>query len=347
MSVYNTDRRWLKESIYSILNQTFTDFEFIIVLDCPTDGCEVTVEELAEKDERIVLIRNDRNIGLTRSLNKALEISQGDYIARMDADDISLPDRFKEQTEFLEVHPTVAAVGSKAFSFGNDMYVQGYSYFKSEQFKIKMLFWNYGLIHSSALIRKSVLDEYNIVYDNQIKKSQDYKLWIDLMWHGDVITLDKIQILYRTGETQISAVSAGDQLEYANQVALTQVKKIYKNINADEEKFHLNMRLNTDVYNNDVKGLARYCDRLLEANKRSHIYLQNELSKEISFIWCQKAIRRMMNCKMDMIMNRKFLNIFRPSISFEFIKWTLEKIKNRILLNKSIKIYKKYVRDIC
>lgn len=343
MSVYNTNKRWLKESICSILNQTFTDFEFIIVLDCPTDGCEKTVEELAKKDERMILIRNGLNIGLTRSLNKALEISQGDYIARMDADDVSLPDRFKEQINFLDLHPTAAAVGSKAFSFGDQIYVQGYSYFKSEQFRIKMLFWNYGLIHSSAMIRKRILDEYDITYDDQIKKSQDYKLWIDLMWFGDVITLDQIQILYRTGKTQISTASAGKQMEYANQVALIQAKRLYKNINSDEEKFHLSMRLNAYVYNNDVKGLARYCDRLLEENRKKNIYRQDELLKEISFIWCQKAIRRMINCKMDMIINRRFLNIFRPSVDYEFVKWTLEKIKNRMLLKKCKKIYKNYL----
>ncbi len=111
MSVYNGER-FLRDSVESILGQTFTDFEFLILDDGSTDStCEI-LEEYANKDARIVLVRNDRNLGLTRSLNKGLRLVRGEYLARQDADDISLPKRLEMQVKFLDAHPEVGVVGS-------------------------------------------------------------------------------------------------------------------------------------------------------------------------------------------------------------------------------------------
>ena len=112
MSVYNGEK-YLREAIESILNQTFTDFEFLIVNDGSTDSSLEII--LSYPDERIRVIRNDRNIGLTKSLNKALQQAKGEYIARQDADDISLQNRFEEQLIYLEKHPEVALLGTSAY----------------------------------------------------------------------------------------------------------------------------------------------------------------------------------------------------------------------------------------
>ena len=114
MSVYNGEK-YLKEAINSILNQTFKDYEFIIVNDASTDKSIKILEEYAKKDNRIGLIHNEKNIGLTRSLNKAIKSANGAYIARQDADDISLPPRLEEEVNFLDKHPTVGLVGSYAW----------------------------------------------------------------------------------------------------------------------------------------------------------------------------------------------------------------------------------------
>jgi len=99
MSVYNGEK-YLGEAIDSVLGQTFTDFDFIIVNDGSTDGSPGIIQSY--RDERIRVINNEKNIGLTKSLNKAIKESGGEYIARQDADDISLPERFEEQVWFLE-----------------------------------------------------------------------------------------------------------------------------------------------------------------------------------------------------------------------------------------------------
>src|SRR3989344_927550 len=113
MSTYN-GAVYLRQAINSILNQTFTDFEFIIVDDNSTDNSGEILRSY--NDPRIRIIQNNKNIGLTKSLNKGLKEAQGKYIARMDADDVSLLDRLKEQYNFLEAHPTIALVGSWAES---------------------------------------------------------------------------------------------------------------------------------------------------------------------------------------------------------------------------------------
>src|SRR5258707_849690 len=111
MSVYNGEK-YLGEAVDSILAQTFTDFEFIII----DDGSEDRSPELIEAyvDSRISFLRNEKNVGLTRSLNKGLQVASGEYIARMDCDDVSLPDRFAKQVAFMDANSGVGACGTWA-----------------------------------------------------------------------------------------------------------------------------------------------------------------------------------------------------------------------------------------
>lgn len=106
MSVYN-ESEYIAEAIESILKQTYKKFEFIIVDDCSTDETPEIIKHYAESDNRIIFVQNETNLGLTQNLNKALNISNGAYIARMDGDDISLPERFERQIEFLNEHKEI------------------------------------------------------------------------------------------------------------------------------------------------------------------------------------------------------------------------------------------------
>ena len=114
MSVYNSDK-FLSESIESILNQTFRDFEFIIINDCSTDKSLDIIKKYSKNDNRIVLIENENNIGLTKSLNKGVKIAKGNYIARIDADDTALNNRFEVQYNFLEKNKNIFLVGGGTY----------------------------------------------------------------------------------------------------------------------------------------------------------------------------------------------------------------------------------------
>src|SRR3989344_8977423 len=111
LSVYN-DSRFLKSAIESILNQTFSDFEFLVINDASTDNTAEIINSFS--DPRLKTITNSHNLGLTKSLNIGLKEAQGKYIARLDADDISLPDRLKIQHDFMESHPDIALSGTDA-----------------------------------------------------------------------------------------------------------------------------------------------------------------------------------------------------------------------------------------
>jgi len=123
MSVYN-DEKNVRPAIESILNQTFNDFEFIITEDCSKDNSLQVLREYAEKDSRIVLVENGENLKLTKNLNNMLSIAKGELIARMDSDDISLPQRFEKQVDILQNNPDVDFVFSSTMLMdkdGNDL----------------------------------------------------------------------------------------------------------------------------------------------------------------------------------------------------------------------------------
>ena len=113
MSVYNASK-FLNEAIESILNQTYKNFEFIIIDDGSTDNSTQIIEKYKKIDERIVFIENEKNVGLTKNLNKAIKLSTSDYIARMDADDISDVKRLEKQIKFLQENKDISIVGSCA-----------------------------------------------------------------------------------------------------------------------------------------------------------------------------------------------------------------------------------------
>ena len=120
MGVYN-DSIFLEEAIQSILNQTFSDFEFIICNDCSTESkVEDILKKYAKIDNRIIIINNQVNSGLAKSLNKCLSIAKGKYIARMDSDDRSLPNRFEVEKNLLDNHKSVAVCGSQTFYIKNE-----------------------------------------------------------------------------------------------------------------------------------------------------------------------------------------------------------------------------------
>src|SRR5699024_5416050 len=117
MSVYNANEEHLRDAIESILRQTFKKFEFLIIDDASENNVDKLITSF--RDSRIIYLKNERNIGLTKSLNKGIKISKGKYIARIDSDDIAYPDRLQKQFDYLENHPEVGVLGSQAKLIGD------------------------------------------------------------------------------------------------------------------------------------------------------------------------------------------------------------------------------------
>jgi len=187
MSVYNEEEK-VGNSIESILNQTYKNFEFLILDDCSTDLTYQILKDYENKDKRIKIYQNTENLGLTRSLNILAKKSKGDILARQDADDLSLENRFSEQLKFLDKFD---AVVSRARIQGKNNKIPGYSFYIP--FKIIRKFKN-PYIHGTLIINKKIFDSIG-GYDENFKYSQDFKLFIDIISHGYKIK-NLNQVLY-------------------------------------------------------------------------------------------------------------------------------------------------------
>jgi glycosyltransferase involved in cell wall biosynthesis len=198
MSVYNGEK-YLKEAIESILSQTFTDFEFIIVDDGSTDSSLAIIKSY--NDERIKIINNEGNIGLTKSLNKALNEARGEYIARQDADDISLPNRFEEQLKFLEKHSEVVLLGTFAYSIDKKGKIVGKRIVLAKP-RLKDILKENPFNHGSVMFKKEIVNQLGN-YNELIRYSQDYEFWIRIAKHYDVRNLTQLLYKLRSHDSNI------------------------------------------------------------------------------------------------------------------------------------------------
>lgn len=274
MSVYREPVEWIEESVNSILSQTFVDFELIIVLDSPDYEGNQVVLKLANQDRRIKIIKNQENKGLTESLICAMNQAQGAYIARMDADDIAEPQRFEKQLLYMRENPNVSVVGAFVDVFKEDgSHHAGMNNLDAdkETNRIRMLFGNAGVVHSTAFIRKSFLDEHHISYNPKMKKSQDYGLWVDVVSNGgEIQTIPEILVRYRVHGNQITNRSSEEQRRCYAYAINKQIEKLGITLSDDELKLHIvlhNYRVGIDpdqVWNHVL--------RLIEANDRCDLY---------------------------------------------------------------------------
>lgn len=318
MSVYNTPEKWLRNAIESILSQTFNDFEFIIVLDKPTDNSAEVVKEYAAKDKRVIVLENSENQGLTKNLNKGLAIARGKYIARMDSDDVAFKHRFEKQYQYMEAHPEVVALGTQVCtSLDPEHAMEKFPVSDwtpdADVLKIRMLFHNVGLPHPTSMFRHDLMIQHGITYDERIKKSQDYKLWVDLMPYGKICMLNEVLLMYRVHEGQIST-NKTNQYQYAHMVSLELAEKLLGSLTEEEKAFH-ECFATMEVFNNDVGGYKCYINRLIEANKSRGIYDKEKFQREMNYAWAQKAFRRAVKMKrFDMLTSAKTFSMLSPKM---------------------------------
>ncbi len=194
MPVYNAED-FLIEAINSIITQTYRNWELICVDDGSTDRSWEILDLFAELDERIKVIRFTQNRGLTYALNRALALSTGKYIARMDSDDISLPKRIEEQVNFLNNNSDVVAVGTQCELIDEAKRVIGRKMFptKSDQL-YKMMFEVMPMQHPTIMVRGDIFRK--VGYENQ-PTAEDVSLFFRLLQHGDFSNIDKVLFQYR------------------------------------------------------------------------------------------------------------------------------------------------------
>ena len=217
MSVYNGES-YLKEAIESVINQTFKNWELIVINDCSQDSTAQILSEYSEKDNRIKVYTNEVNLKLPTSLNKAVSLSSGKYIARMDSDDICLPERLEKQFEFMEENSDVSLSSCRFLTVKNGVYASGGAGGRCDFNAIKaMLLMSNPILHPGVIAKAEVFKKFP--YDTTLTCTEDLELWTRL-----VINNQKIQILpqclliYRLHDKQITSTTLERQH--------TEVKKI-------------------------------------------------------------------------------------------------------------------------
>lgn len=221
MPAYNSGK-YLKEAIDSILNQSFTNFELIIINDGSTDNTEEILNNYT--DERIKKLRHNSNLGNYPARNYAMRNAKGKYIAVMDSDDISKPDRLQIQFDYMEQNPDVGCAGfgaeivnEKGNVICNHSFLMDY-----ERVKSSLKICN-PMIHSALILRASVLKQNNLKYDELFRYAADYELLTRLVQFTNVVKLPDIILQYRIHPNQISSTKANEQMDFSNII-----KELYK-----------------------------------------------------------------------------------------------------------------------
>jgi glycosyltransferase involved in cell wall biosynthesis len=197
MPVFNA-AEYLSESIESILNQTYSNFEFIIVDDASTDNSWNIIKSFAKKDKRIIPIKNRINLGVSLASNIAISLTKGVFLARMDADDISFSDRIKKQVKFLNLHPDIVAVGGQCVVIDEFDHVIGHKRFPTIPQKLEeMIFWAIPMQQPSMMVNLQKLPKKFDWYQPNKASAEDVDLMFRLMMYGQIANLNDDLLFYR------------------------------------------------------------------------------------------------------------------------------------------------------
>ena len=282
MPTFNTPIPYLKEAINSILNQTFQDFEFIIIDDCSTNGSEEFLSDL--QDKRVKVIRNSHNLGVPKSLNIGLSLAKGKYIARMDADDISVKYRFQKQYDYMKRNPDVLCLGAGIVNFEQKKILNYYvPNLKDQQIlRIKYLFNYVGPIHPTLFINNEILKKHNICYDSDMENAEDYALYIQISRHpewGKIESLNEVLLYKRSSKEQVSHTRiAKDKFEESQKSLL---KELLDEASEEDYKTHC---FYSSIQSSAVidQESFNYYNQLIKLNNQLLIYDKKKFKKVIN-----------------------------------------------------------------
>jgi glycosyltransferase involved in cell wall biosynthesis len=290
MPVYNGEK-YLNEAIESVLNQTFKEYEFLII---DSDSQDKSVEIIREyKDSRIQLIVDNEKLNLAETLNWGLKLARGKYIARMDCDDICLPNRLEKQYEFMEKNLEVGVCGSWINQIGEG--VNGISKLPVDQDEIacKLLFANI-VAHPTIMFRKQFLDKHNIRYSPKFKAAEDYELWSKCVKLTRIAVIPEALLFYRVHKGNASKLRRNDQKRAIEEIVKYQLSQFGADISDQDILIH--QQLSTNSYKASRESIAiieKWLIKLLSVNGTKRIYSDHVLSKTICETWikvCYKSV---------------------------------------------------------
>lgn len=309
MPLYNTPFEYLSATVESILNQTFTDFELIVIDDASTVEYKDFFEKF--KDERIKYFKLEKNAGPGHARNEGIKKATGEYVALVDSDDISLPERFELQAEFLNKNPEISILGT-SFRFSNRK-SPAITIFDEREIKNFILF-NSPLCNPTVMFRRADMVNKNLFFDEKINFAEDYKLWIDAAFADlKIANLKELLLIYTRRSGQLS-----------------------------KEKERIQISILKDLYKEIFTKLG-FEATLQELELHHNIYCENfeQITPEQISDWFEKIIIN--NQAHKIFDEEKLIERKRQTIDkYNKIKNRLFKIKignQNLCLNKNLQIY--------
>lgn len=281
LPVYN-GAAFLRESIDSILSQTYRNLELVIIDDASVDRSLDVISSYSDK--RIRIIRHDANAGLIATLNEGLQLAKGHYIARMDADDISHPDRLKLQVEFMEAQPGVALLGTQISIIGKSLpkreNISGKGLVKAA------LLFSCIIPHPTVMLRSELVRKYNWRYDTSHFHCEDFGLWNTIAQSYDVDMLPEILLKYRSHPGQVSVVYNDIQRNGLHLIRMDNLKRLGVDFNDREEKtFRKLMDLDFAPDENFLQDSERILLCISAANQKMGYVPVSDMNRIIGKWW--------------------------------------------------------------
>jgi glycosyltransferase involved in cell wall biosynthesis len=279
MPVFNGEQH-IREAVQSILGQSLSDFEFLIVNDHSTDSTENIVREYCERDARITALRNEGAKGMVGALNTGLARARGEYIARMDADDISLPTRLERQHDFLDEHRDVSVCGTNMELFGVHQVVWHLPQ-DHEAIRAGLIFTPF-IAHATVMIRRTAIEENQYRYDAGYGYAEDYELWSRLSERYRFANLPDVLYRYRKYGRGDESIRENIRSHSAQRVRLRLLHKL--GIVPSPEESELHQQIGDYCYRPTRAFVRRaniWLDKILRANERFQVFDQQALRAHV------------------------------------------------------------------
>ena len=253
---YNAEK-YIAESIESILNQTFGDFELIIIDDCSTDKTYDIISEYAKKDSRIIALKNEKNLGIAGNRNKGISLARGKYVVWQDADDISVPTRIEKQFDFMESHPEVGIVGGFLEFFEDKKGMTGIRKYSDDDKELRKNIFRFSPVaQPSAMIRKNILDEVG-EYDLRYPPAEDIDMSFRIGEKSKFFNIQEVLLRYR---------------EHPTSATFTRLKKIERSTLEIRKKFANSSAYTMTLFDRIYNFLQRITLYMMPAKVRIKIF---------------------------------------------------------------------------
>lgn len=284
MPVYNAEA-FVERSVQSILNQTWRDFEFLIIDNASTDNSFAILQRWAKNDSRIRLLQNERNLGLVASLNRGCHEAHGKYIARMDADDASRPKRLELQIKYMEKHPEVGICGGQTSRHIAGRQYRGRYFFSSEECDVTLLFHS-CFAHPAVMMKRSLFSADGYRYDDEFRQVEDYDLWARMLADVRGANLPEVLLDYYSHENQESGTNYQAVSTRRNTIRERVVRGLVPDATAEELQLHHRIGFPQDPFDSEeLMRAERWLLRLIKANQASRRYNETAMRSVFAQRW--------------------------------------------------------------